>query len=166
MTKLFCIIMLAFSFSNAHAVGVVLSSGTSTLPNSSYHLLTFDMQLGFPVSDDTNLLLQLGMTPPFTSQGHTSWVPYFSFSGQFFTKSNPRFFLSAGGGAFADYVDGKYNPIASLVLNGGVRLGGENFGFQLTMSTYIGITGISDAFGSNSLAWPYYVFLGGFYFGG
>jgi hypothetical protein len=150
--------------SSALAVGLSVGAGALHLPNSNYHQLSVDTQLSFSLAQDTALIFQLGLTPPFSAHGFSQNVGYASLSaGWASARSGARLYAALGLGAYAEFIDGKGAPLVSIALNGGVRVGPESLGLQLGIMTYMGITSISNFLGSSSVAWPLSQFHAGAY---
>lgn len=150
-----------FSIQNVKAFEVSLSSGFVHLPSSSYHYLGYDLGLGFG-SVESHFDLNIGLTHPYYGYGYSQKI-FFGRLGWTWalTSSWIKPYVGVGLGTYADIVSSSGGVIPSIVTHGGLKLGGNGFGADLSLATYMGI--YNPAHLVNFTMWPLVTILGGIY---
>ena len=147
---------------NAYSFDLAFSSEAIHIPNTSYHYLGIDTIIAFPTNEG-RFFVQLGATPPYTRSGFQEFTTYFSLGHLFETESSfIRFYGGPAIGCYFDVLNGQIGYTPSIVLNGGIRIGGKSLGLQFGMNTFFGINPFWQFIGAN-VAWPMTNFTGGIY---
>lgn len=153
---------LGASTTSAHALELSAATGLLQLPSSSYHYLAYNLRASFG-DVESSWVLNAGLTQPYSLEGYSEWIVFGDFGHEWAAGKDHLLkpYFGAALGAYDDRVNNQDGLTPSLVMHGGVRIGGEHFGGALSANIYLGIYDIGQIF--SFTAWPMTNFLGAIY---
>lgn len=125
----------------AQALELDLSVGSLHQPNSSYHYLSGQVELGLRLGEGNNRLAwQLGATPPYAAHSMAQMMFFSSLHYLFEAEDTGfRFFGGGGFGAWLDWVNTLLGWTVGPTLIGGIKWGGPGFGVSLALNVCLGL---------------------------
>lgn len=150
------------------ALQIEPSLGVSQLDESSFHMVSYRLAIGFELDPTSRISAHIGSTHPYQAHQYSQLIlrAGVTYDWHMLVASPLSLSLGLGGGVYADRVaydsNAQSSLVPSVVLMAGFRVGGPRLAWVIQLDDYSGIYSLSSL---PWVVWSHYSFTTGVSFG-